>query len=52
MESPFKEPRYPGTSQLDLKDGKTDQDAIDFLLAKGCTIETQDEEKTILVWQN
>jgi len=49
MESPFKEPRYSGTSQLDLKDGKTSQDAIDYLLALGCTIESEDKEKTVLV---
>jgi hypothetical protein len=49
METPFKEPRYSGTNQLDLKEGKTNQDAIDYLLANGCTIQSQDEEKTVMI---
>ena len=50
MESPFKAPEHTWcTNHLDLKDGKTNHDIVDFLLSQGFKKDSEDSERIVMI---
>ena len=50
MESPFKAPEHTWcTNHLDLKDGKTNHDIVDFLLSQGFKKDSEGGERIVMI---